>query len=190
MSVLLAFALTTGPLTAGLPNAETRCDALSPHGLEHHEALRIDRDFGKPEFDLVVDAWTKSASPMELADVRLWWVKTTAADQRSPMSTRSKKYVDIETIEHGPDAWSLKLRGDHKEFSFDVEIDERGRAQVFTDIVMADGTQLRHCRATSGRLRARRLLGIPIGIDALAVECIDDDGRAQRGRAVVRKLRR
>ncbi len=190
MSVLLAFALILGPSTAALPHAETACDALSPSGLAHHEALRIDRDFGKPEFDLVVDAWTKSAAPMELADVRLWWVKTTADDRRSPLSTRSKKYVEVETIEHGPDAWSLKLRGDHKEFSFDVEIDQGGEAEVFTDIVTDDGREIRHCRATAGRLRARRVLGIPIGIDTLVVDCIDERGQARQGRAAVRKLRR
>jgi hypothetical protein len=190
MSLLLAFALTTGSYAATVPNTQTACDALSPEGLEHHETLRIDRDFGKPEFDLVVDAWTKTASPGELADVRLWWVKTTAADQRSPMSTRSQKYVDIETTENGPDAWTMQLRGDHKEFRFDVEVDDNGRAQVFTDVVTAEGRTIRHCRATAGKLRARRLLGIPIGIDSLAVECVDDRGRAQRGRAVVRKLRR
>jgi hypothetical protein len=190
MSVMLAIALATSPLAVSVPNTETSCDALSPEGLEHHETLRIDRDFGKPEFDLVVDAWTKTASPGELADVRLWWLKTTAADQRSPMSTRSQKYVDIETIENEPDAWTLQLRGDHKEFRFDVEVDAGGRAQVFTDIVTAQGKTIRHCRATAGKLRARRLLGIPIGIDSLAVECVDDRGRAQRGKAVVRKLRR
>lgn len=191
MSLLLAFALSaTAPLTAGLPNAETACDALAPQGLAHHEALRIDRDFGKPEFDLVVDAWTPSATPDELADVRLWWVKTSAADQRSPLSTRSKKYVDVETIENAPDDWSLKLRGDHKEFSFDIELDEDGRARVFTDVVREDGVEVRHCMATAGRLRARRLLGIPVGIDALVVDCTDADGRQHHGRAAVRKLRR
>lgn len=193
MSTLLAFALSiaaTGTIPSVLPNAETACDALAPSGLAHHEALRIDRDFGKPEFDLVVDAWTPTTAPGELADVRLWWVKTSADDRRSPLSTRTKKYVDLETIENAPDDWSLKLRGDHKEFSFDIELDARGIAQVFTDIVRDDGRSIRHCRATSGRLHARRVLGIPVGIAALVVECVDDRGRAQRGRAVVRKLAR
>ena len=190
MSVLLAIALTTSTFAASVPNAQTSCDALSPDGLEHHETLRIDRDFGKPEFDLVVDAWTKTAAPGELADVRVWWVKTTAADKRSPMSTRAKKYVEIEMFENEADAWTIELRGDRKEFRFEVEVDARGRAQVFTDIVTAEGRTVRHCRATTGNLRARRLLGIPIGIDSLSVECVDDRGRDQRGHAVVRKLRR
>lgn len=193
MSVLLAFALATvtaAPLPGPLPHAETACDALSSGGLAHHEALRIERDFGKPDFELVVDAWTSDASPDALADVRLWWVKTSAADRRSPLSSRSKKYVDIETTEHAKDAWSLKLRGDRKEFRFAIELDGAGRAHAFTDIIGDDGRQIRHCRATGGTLQARRLLGIPVGIDALVVDCIDDRGRAQRGRAIVRKLGR
>jgi len=147
-------------------------------------------DLAGGKFDLVVDAWTKTAAPGELADVRVWWVKTTAADQRSPMSTRAKKYVEIEMFENEADAWTIELRGDRKEFRFEVEVDARGRAQVFTDIVTAEGRTVRHCRATTGNLRARRLLGIPIGIDSLSVECVDDRGRDQRGHAVVRKLRR
>ena len=192
MSSLLALLLATAATSAvpRLPDGELQADELAPPGLRHQEALRIDRDFGKPEFDLVVDTWTRTAAPRKLADVRLWWVKTTAADRRSPLSTKAKKYVDIETSLRAPGHWTLEVRGDRKVFAFDVELDALGNAHVFTDVIDDDGHRVDHCRATAGRLKARRLLGIPIGIAALAVECVDGEGKRLRGRAVVRRVGR
>lgn len=191
-TLLLACVLVgsvTGPVAQRLPLAETAARDLAPSGLVHQEALRIDRDFGKPEFDLVVDTWTDETSGDVLADVRLWWVKTTAQDRRSPLSERAKKYVEIETTQAAPDAWKVKLRGDRKEFAFDVELDDRGRAQVYTDVLTDAGGRVGHCRTTGGKLLARRLLGIPIGVDKLEVHCVDARGAKHHGRAVVRRVR-
>lgn len=190
-TLLLASALTsttTGPIATRLPFVETAAEALDVDGLRHHEALRIDRDFGKPEFDLVVDAWSETDHG-DLADVRLWWVKTTANDRRSPLSTRAEKYVDIDVRREGPDAMRVQVRGGNREFSFEVELDARGRAHVFTDVVTKDGTTIDHCRTTSSKLVAKRVLGIPVGLGALQVSCIDDEGRRVRGRATLRKVR-
>ncbi|HWB73865.1 MAG TPA: hypothetical protein VG755_02895 [Nannocystaceae bacterium] len=191
-TLLLAFVLagsTTGPVATRLPLAETAVRDLAPEGLLHQEALRIDRDFGKPEFDLVVDTWTIESADDVLADVRLWWVKTTAQDRRSPLSERAQKYVDIDTKQTADDAWRMKLRGDKKEFTFDVELDDKGRARVFTDVITKDGGRVAHCRTTGGKLLARRLLGIPIGIEKLEVHCVDKRGDVVQGRAVMRRLR-
>jgi hypothetical protein len=192
MSTLLLASVLVGSITGTvaerLPLAETAVFDLAPDGLVHQEALRIDRDFGKPEFDLVVDTWTAERDDV-LADVRLWWVKTTAQDRRSPLSERAKKYVEIDSVPTARDAWRLKLRGDRKEFAFDVELDARGRAQVYTDVLTQDGRRVAHCRTTQGRLLARRVLGIPIGVDKLEVRCIDAHGEPVEGRAVVRRVR-
>jgi len=188
LAVLLAGA-TTGPVANRLPLAETAVHDLAPAGLLHQEALRIDRDFGKPEFDLVIDTWTDESEAAVLADVRLWWVKTTAQDRRSPLSERAQKYVDIDATPTAPDAWRLQLRGDKKLFAFDVEVDERGQAQVYTDVLAKDGRRVAHCRTTGGRLLARRLLGIPIGIEKLEVRCVDSRGKLVGGRAVMRRVR-
>jgi hypothetical protein len=190
-TLLLASALssaTTGPIATRIPFAETPAAALSPRGLRHHEALRIDRDFGKPEFDLVIDAWSETAQG-DLADVRLWWVKTNAGDRRSPLSTKSERYVDIDVRRDGPDAMRVRVRGGGREFAFEVELDEKGRAHVFTDVVTKDGAKIDHCRTLSSRLIAKRVLGIPVGLGALQVSCVDDQGRAVRGRATLRKVR-
>ncbi|MFO0636191.1 MAG: hypothetical protein U0168_25440 [Nannocystaceae bacterium] len=193
MSTLLTLLLattTTAPVPTPPPYTETAGDALAPVGLRHQEALRIDRDFGKPEFDLVVDTWTPERGPDTFAEVRLWWVKTTAGDRRSPLSTRAQKYVDIDARADGPDHWTLAVTGDHKRFAFDVELDAEGRAHVFTDVVVEGGERVDHCRALSGFLHARKILGVPVGIAKLSVTCVDDDGALVRGHAVIDRVRR
>lgn len=179
--------------TAGaplLPYAEISAEALAPDGMRHQEALRIDRDFGKPEFDLVVDTWMPERNPSAFADVRLWWVKTTAADRRSPLSTRAQKYVEIDTKAQGPDRWLLAVTGDHKRFAFEVELGDDGRAAVFTDIVDERGQRVEHCRARSGFLHARRFMGLPVGIARLSISCVDDQGRTRDGNAIMDRARR
>jgi len=191
-ALLIASALTsstTGPLATRVPFVETPVTQLAPRGLRHHEALRIERDFGKPEFELVVDAWSETAHG-ELADVRLWWVKTTANDRRSPLSQKSERYVDIDVQRNGPDEMRVRVRGTGREFEFAVELDDTGKAAVYMDVVKSDGTAVDHCRTVSSKLTARRVLGIPVGLGALTVSCIDDAGHRIRGRADMRRVGR
>lgn len=190
-TLLLASALTsatTGPLATRVPLAETPVTQLAPRGLRHHEALRIDRDFGKPEFKLVVDAWSETTHG-ELADVRLWWVKTTAKDRRSPLSERAEKYVDIDVSRNGPDEMHVRVRGTGREFEFAVELDDAGKASVFMDVITSDG-KVEHCRTVTSKLSARRVLGIPVGLGALTVSCIDATGHKVRGRVEMRRVGR
>jgi hypothetical protein len=193
MSVLLSFALAStvaAPMLSPLPEREIACDALSQGGLEHREVIRIDRDFGKPEFDLVIDAWTTEQRPDALFDVRLWWVKTTAEDRRSPLSSRARKWVDIDNTEIADNHWRIRVRGDKKEFRFDVELADDGRSHAYVDVETESGKRVKHCRLAEGELRSRKLLGLPIGIDGLYVTCVDGAGREHSGRAVMRSLRR
>ena len=83
----------------------------------------------------------------------------------------------------------VSVRGGGREFAFEVELDAKGRANVFTDVVTKDGTKIDHCRTLSSRLLAKRVLGIPVGLGALLVSCVDDEGRPVRGRATLRKVR-
>jgi hypothetical protein len=190
LGALLVVATTTGPMTTHVPLAETAVTELAPEGLLHREVLRIDRDFGKPQFDIVVDTWMDADTRAALVDVRMWWVKTDAQDRRSPFSAKLRRYLDLETRAEAPARWQLEMRGDRKEFAFAVEIDGRGRPAAFVDVVTDDGRKIQHCRTTSAKLRARRLLGIPIGVAALDVTCVDANGRRQRGEVRYRKLTR
>jgi hypothetical protein len=186
----LVIATTTGPMSSHVPLAETAAAELAPEGLVHREVLRIDRDFGKPQFDIVVDTWLPEDDRSALVDVRMWWVKTDAQDRRSPFSAKLRRYLDLEARAEAPTRWQLEMRGDRKEFSFAVEIDARGRPAAFVDVVTARGETVEHCRTTSARLRARRFMGIPVGVAALEVACTDARGRAQRGEVRYRKLSR
>lgn len=194
-TLLLAFALsslttsiTTGPIADRLPYSALTVDQLAPEGLRHHEALRIDRDFGESDWDLVIDAWSDAKAPT-IVDIRLWWLTTSMNDRRSPLSNRSKKYVDIELEPNTDTDWTVRLRGAGKEFAFDVELDGRGRARVYADVIAEDGS-IDHCQVDDATLIARRLVGIPIGIAKLAVECTDRRGRHHSGEAEFRKVRR
>lgn len=183
---LVMLSSMVGPMESRIPFAAMAVDQLAPSGLRHQEALRIDRDFGKPEFDLVVDAWSETRGG-ELADVRLWWAQTTEDDRRSPLSRKSERYVDVVTQREGTDRMRVAVRSQGRELAFDVALDKDGRAHVYTDVVTNDGTAVNHCRAITSRLVARRVLGIPIGLGGLHVTCVDDRGREHAGKARMRR---
>jgi hypothetical protein len=188
-SLLLALA-TLAPHGAGrLPLAATEASELAPDGLEHHEFLRIDRDFGKPEYEIVVDGWSPRLDPERISDVRIWWINTSLDDRRTPFDRKLRRYIDIDYVTNAPGRWTIRMRGDRKEFTFAVEL-ERDRAAVYADVVTEQGTRIERCRAASGKLLARRFLGIPVGISAMTVECVDAHGAGHVGELPYRKLRR
>ena len=185
---LMVAAMTAGG-AGSIPYATTAVTDLSTRALQHDEVLRIRRDFGKPSFEIVVDSWRRSARPSEISDVRLWWVQPDKGDVRSPFGHKIHKYVDLQYVPADDDRWTVVLTADRKEFAFDVEVDEAGDAHAYADVETDDGT-VGHCEATSGRLVARRLLGIPLGIKRLEVTCVDDDGRTHEGALPYRKVKR
>lgn len=180
----------TGFSAAELPYSRMPAAQLAPAGLEHHEVLRIARDFGKPDFKVVVDSWVTTADPDRLEEVRFWWVKESKKDERSPFGSKLRKYIGMKFIHNNPDDWTVKLRGDRKEFRFDVEVGEDGRVAAYGDVKTPDGEIVEHCRATDGEFVARRLLGIPIGLKKLAVVCVDAEGVWHKGELPYRKLKR
>ena len=187
-SFLLALAALSTP--ARLPYAVTEASELAPDGLHHHEVLRIDRDFGKAEYEIVVDGWSFQSQPDAITDVRIWWVNTERADRRSPFDRKLRRYIDLEYVRNQPHEWTVRLRGDRKEFAFDVELEQGGQAAAYATVVTEAGTRIDRCRASSGHLVARRFLGLPVGIEALRVQCIDDEGQTHAGEIPYKKLRR
>jgi hypothetical protein len=190
LPLLLAAATGIPAAAARVPYVTTEVTDLAPRGLQHDEVLRIRRDFGKPSFEIVVDSWLPAQRPERIADVRLWWVQNDADDRRSPFGKKVHKYVELEYVPHNDDSWSVTLRADRKEFRFDVELTAEGDVQAYADIVVDGGITVQHCRATEGRLVARRLLGLPIGIKQLELTCVDAQGERHQGAVSYRKLKR
>jgi hypothetical protein len=172
-----------------LPFAATEATELAPDGLRHQEVLRIDRDFGKPEYELVIDEWSQQADPQTISDVRIWWINTALDGRRTPFDRKLRRYIDIEYVKNAPGEWTIRLRGDRKEFAFDIELDERHEAAAYASIVTDDGTRVDRCRAASGKLVARRFLRLPVGIAAMRIDCVDAEGQPHSGEIPYLKVR-
>jgi hypothetical protein len=183
-------AAVAGLAATQLPYSRTPAAALQAPGLAHHEVLRIGRDFGDRNFEVVVDSWTSTAHPDALDEVRFWWVDGSNDDERSPFGKKLRKYIGMDLIPVSADDWTVKLRGDRKEFLFRVVLEPEGTVAAYGDVLTAEGRTVPHCRATHGRFVARRLLGIPIGIKRLDVRCVDAEGRTHDGELPFRKLPR
>lgn len=189
LAQLLLVAFASSLASTQIPYSRTPAAELSPRGLEHMEVLRIGRDFGERNMEVVVDTWTVSTHPDAIDEVRFWWVDTDN-DERSPFGRKLRKYIGMGFVPNEPDDWTVKLRGDRKEFVFDVELDASGQAHAFGDIIERDGRVIEHCRALDSRFIARRFIGIPIGLKRLEVQCVDEHGQRHQGELPFRKLPR
>ncbi len=158
-------------------------DQLDTPGLRHVEVLRIDRDFGKPHFDIVLDAWLPRDRPDRLAEARLWWLKRHRADARGPFGKKSLRHVEVHTRRLGPGRIRLRIGGKGRLFAFEV-VAEDGTARAYTRVRTADGRTVERCAATSAVLHAKKTLGIVTGIDRLAVRCTTPAGTTVTGEAV------
>lgn len=176
---LLALALARPPVADvhAIPRGSTPLAKLSTKKFQHHEVMRIDRDFGMEKWQIALDGWTPHGVDAQLEDVRLWWVNTEEADRRKPFSAHLQRYIEFGYQRHDAGKLAVRMAGDHKEYLFDVELDANGVPAVFADIELADGSDVAHCRCERGRLIARRILGIPVGIAALQVTCVADGTR-------------
>jgi hypothetical protein len=166
-----------------LPMAATPITALSTEQLAHHELLRIERDFGKPQYVIALDAWVTTVVPPQLGDARLWWSRTDKENERSPFGPGTKRHFEIEYDQPAADRWSVHLVSDGKRFTFNIEVDAQGKPHAFAD-VSAGSERFEHCRATTGVLHARKVLGLPVGIDTLDMACTDDAGTTHQGQVV------
>jgi hypothetical protein len=145
------------------------------------EVIRIKRDFGKPNFDLVIDAWA-DVEAARLREVRLWWTNTDEVGHRKPLGRMIERMVKLQYRRISDTELTVAVAGDGKRFTFTVELDKDGKVATFVPIETKDGRQIRHCRTTSARLLARRVLGMPVGIDYIAVTCRDSKGTLHEGK--------
>jgi hypothetical protein len=164
-----------------VPMVATPADQLSNDVLEHTELLRLSRDFGKREFEVALDAWVDRRRPGELALVRLWWSRVDRDLERSPFGSRSRRHFEIDDDRVTPAHWRVHLLADRKVFSFDVRIDDGDAPAAYATVRSSDGQRVEHCRVQRGELQARRVVGVPAGIDGIAVVCTDSEGATHEG---------
>jgi hypothetical protein len=178
-ALLLALAFVRPPVAEahGIPRGPAPLEKLTTKKFLHHEVMRIDRDFGMEKWQIALDGWTPHDVDAHLEDVRLWWVNTEEADRRKPFSAHLQRYIEFGYQRHDAGKLAVRMAGDHKEYLFDVELDVKGVPVVFADVELADGSAVAHCRCERGRLIARRILGIPVGIAALQVTCTEGGTR-------------
>jgi hypothetical protein len=184
-ALLLALA---GGAAHGLPSGPTPAAELSTKDFSHHEFLRIDRDFGMSQWQIALDGWLPRTRVGHLEDVRLWWVNTDKDDHRKPFSRHLRRFIEFDYERGGAGTLKVRLAGDRKEYRFSVEVDAAGVPAVFADVTLDDGAVVPRCRCASGRLLARRVLGIPVGIAALSVQCTDDADATHEGVVPFREL--
>jgi hypothetical protein len=161
---------------------------LSTQRLRHHEVLRIDRDFGMPKWELALDGWAPHDDPGAVESLKLWWVNVEDDDRRKPFASYLRRVLEFgfEPIARG--GLAVRLAGDRKEYAFTVEPDAAGIPAVHATIDLDDGSRIERCRCQRGRLLARRVLGVPIGIANLRVRCTDTAGVARDGAVVFREV--
>ncbi|MEZ4385467.1 MAG: hypothetical protein R3A79_29345 [Nannocystaceae bacterium] len=152
--------------------AEPPVEATEPPPIE---VVRIKRDFGKPHFDLALDAFTEPGVA-RLGDVRLHWVNTSAGDRRKPLGPLTERLVKVDLRRESDRAVTVTITGDHKEFAFALELRDDGALDVFVAAITESGEAIQRCRTANARLIARRVLGIAVGLDRIAVECAGADG--------------
>ena len=174
LPILLAFA-------SGIPEVSTAVARLSTASLRHHEVLRIDRDFGMAKWELALDSWTPVEPGGSIAELRLWWANADDADRRKPFSPYLRRYIEFGHQRGDDGALTVQLAGDGKRYSFVVELGDSGTPEVFATVIRGDGTEVPRCRCERGRLVARRILGLPIGIEALQMRCTDVSGQRHEG---------
>ncbi len=183
LACLLVLALVRPPAadTGAIPRGPTPLEKLSTKKFQHHEVMRIDRDFGMAKWEIALDGWMPHDVAAHVEDVRLWWVNIEDGDRRKPFSAHLQRYLEFGYRREDAGRLAVRLAGDDKEYVFSVEIDANGRLAVFADIELADGSRVTRCRCERGRLIARRVLGIPVGIGAVQVTCTDAAAQRHEG---------
>ena len=155
----------------------------SPPGpeLASDEIVRVTRDFGKPNFDLVIDAWA-DPDANHLREVRLWWNNSDELEHRKPLGKMIERMVKLQYKRLSPTELTVAVAGDGKRFTFTVELANNGKVSAYVPIETDTGRVIRRCRTESAKLLARRVLGMPVGISHIAVTCRDGGGAVHQGK--------
>lgn len=166
-------------LTAMVVLATETTSVEAPDPAAPTEVVRIKRDFGKPHFDLAIDAW--QAGPSRLEKVQLLWVNTSEDDRRKPLGRMIERMVDLKYKRLSERSFKVVVAGDDKEFTFTVELAQDGGMATYVAVDTEGGQHVARCKTDSARLMARRVLGIPVGISKVEVKCRDAGGTAHAG---------
>lgn len=173
----LSFVLQAAPSSVGTVASEPeRAPA---------EVVRVKRDFGKPHFDLVIDAW---ADETKLHRTQLWWSNTAESDRRKPLGALIERMVKLQYRRLSSTSLTVAVAGDGKEFTFTVELGDDGQVHAYVAVDTEGGKHIPRCRTTSARLLARRVLGMPVGIARIAVTCKDGGGASHSGQIAHREV--
>lgn len=170
------------PATQEVPLVTTPAADLAVPGLDHVQVLRIQRDFGKETFEIVMDAWLPDGDPAQLELVRLWWFKSDKDGERGPFSESTKRHFDIAYKRVDDGTWTVDLIANKKHFEFTVTADQKGGVSATSTVVVSGDKKIEDCDVQSGALRSKKILGVPTGINALLVECTGPDGTRHSGR--------
>ena len=182
--LLLLLSLSPLILLSGAGSAEPVAEAPDPTPIE---VVRITRDFGKPHFDLALDAFS-SAGEVALRDVRLQWVNTSARDRRKPLGPITDRMVKVNLRRDNDRSATVTITGDSKEFAFALELRDDSVIDVYVAALADGGQAIPRCHVTRAHLIARRILGVAAGLDHIAVECADIDGHLRPARIQHREL--
>jgi hypothetical protein len=172
--------LLIGLLASPIPMRVTPEDQLGTGSHQHHEVLRVERDFGKPWRDIVIDAWVPRAGDKELTEVRLWWIEGDKNDIRRPFGKKTKKRVTVSYDKASATDWDVTFGAGSRKFTFQVVLDDAGKPIVYGNI-RAGRKKIDHCRVEKASLYAKKLLDVTVGLDRLEVSCFDDQGRRHKG---------
>ncbi len=176
----LSFALQGAPEVAA-PVAEAASEPVTAPA----EVVRVKRDFGKPHFDLVIDAW---ADATKLHRTQLWWTNTAEADRRKPLGALIERMVKLQYRRISSTSLTVAVAGDGKEFTFTVELGGDGQVHAYVAVDTEGGQHIPRCRTTSARLLARRVMGLPVGIARIAVTRKDGVGAVHSGQIAHREV--
>ena len=176
MALGMSGAVQAGVGTPPVPLQATPRLQLETESHVHHQALLVDRDFGEPWRDIVVDAWVPREGEPRLDEVRMWWLETNDDDIRKPFSEKTKKRVEVRYRKRNDRHWVIDWGAGSKEFSFDVKVSKKGRVSVYADVVAVSGETLDNCRILSAKMYAKKIFGKAVGIDRLDVRCVDSSG--------------
>ena len=103
MGVLFALAATAvlGSVDIEVPPRVTPIVELATaERLRHAEVIRIERDFGRKNVDVAIDAWMPAHDGRRIAGVRLWWSDDV---DRYPFSDRLRERLGIRYRRVRPD---------------------------------------------------------------------------------------
>lgn len=161
-----------------VPHKRTEVAKLGDEVLRHQEVARIDQELHPDDdYQIAIDAWISNEPTVELAEVRMWWVDTGKGDERSPFGRGVRRHIDIEYERRDARSFAIHLAEKERVFSLEIVLADDGVASAFAPVQLSSGERVDHCRVDGGRLVAKTVVGLPVGLDRLEVSCVDDQGQ-------------